>query len=96
VIDILHVAPVLWITVLQPDKRSSDVRWAMLDVMHDDRLFTPSWHEDLDSLIVIAVGALVQGVLDACSMAASVRLHAKVVRNRPGSLKPISELARLV
>ena len=32
----------------------------MLDVVHDDRLFAPGRHEDLDGLIVIAVGALVE------------------------------------
>ena len=32
----------------------------MLDVVNNNRLFAPSWHEDLDRLIVIAVGALIQ------------------------------------
>jgi hypothetical protein len=43
----------------------------MLDVVHDDRLFAPSWHEDLDGIVVIAVGALVERALDASPSASS-------------------------
>jgi hypothetical protein len=28
----------------------------MLDIVHDDRLFAPGWHEDLNGFIVIADG----------------------------------------
>jgi hypothetical protein len=65
VLDILHVTPALWITVLQPNKRRTNIRWAMLDVMHDDGLFAPSWHENFHSVIVIAVGALIERALNA-------------------------------
>ena len=54
----------LRISVLQPNKRSTDVRWRVLGVMHDDRLFAPSWQEDLDRVVTIAVGALVERALD--------------------------------
>ena len=37
----------------------------MFDVVHDDRLFAPGGHEDLDGFVVIAVGALVERTLNA-------------------------------
>jgi hypothetical protein len=71
VLDVLRVTPVIRIAVLQPNKRGADIGRAMLDVVHDDRLFAPSWHEDLDGIVVIAVGALVERALDASPSASS-------------------------
>ena len=59
------IAPPLGIAILQPDKCSADVWWAMLGVVNNDRLFAPGWHEDFHCSVVIAVGALVQRALDA-------------------------------
>jgi hypothetical protein len=64
-LDVLCVTPALWIAVLQPDKRGSNIGWTMLDVVHDHWLFVPSRHEDFDSIIAIAVGALVERTLNA-------------------------------
>ena len=68
-IDILHVTPIDRIAVLQPEHAGCDVRRNVFDVVHDDRLFAASWHEDLDGFVVIAVRALVQGALDAMAVA---------------------------
>ena len=57
---ILDVTPVLGISVLQPDECSSDISWHMLEVMNDDWLFAPGWHEDLCCFVVIAEAALVE------------------------------------
>ena len=65
VLDILNIAPAFGITVLQPNKCSSDVGRTMLDVVHNDRLLGAGWHENFHSVIVIAVGALVQRALNA-------------------------------
>jgi len=46
VLDVLYVAPVIRIAVLQPNKRSADVRRTVLNVMHDNWLFAPGRHED--------------------------------------------------
>ncbi len=67
-LDVLYIAPVLGITVLQPDEGSSNVSWNMFGVVNDHRLFAPSWHEDLDSIIVIAVSALIERALNAQSI----------------------------
>jgi hypothetical protein len=64
-LDVLHIAPTLGISVLQPNKRSPDVWWTVLDVVNNNWLFAPSWHEDLHGFVVIAVGALVERALDA-------------------------------
>jgi hypothetical protein len=56
---------VLRISVLQPNKRSTDVRWTMLGVVNDHWLLRAGWHEDFDGIVVIAVGALVERALDA-------------------------------
>ena len=64
-LDVLHVAPTLGIAVLQPNKRSSDVGRTMLDVVHDNGLFAPGRHEDLDRVVTVAVGALVERSLNA-------------------------------
>ena len=64
-LDVLNVTPTLWITVLQPNKRSADVRRTVLGVVNDHRLFAPGRHEDFDGIVVIAVGALVERALDA-------------------------------
>jgi hypothetical protein len=53
----------LGIAVLQPNKRSANIWWTMLGVMNDHRLLGTSRHEDLDGIIVIAVGALVERAL---------------------------------
>jgi hypothetical protein len=39
VFDILHVTPMLGITVLQPNKRSCDISWNVLGVMSIHRFF---------------------------------------------------------
>jgi hypothetical protein len=59
-LDVLHITPTFGITVLQPNKRRSDIRWTMLDVVNNNRLLRTSRHEDLDGFVVIAVGALVE------------------------------------
>jgi hypothetical protein len=65
VLDVLHVTPALWISVLEPDEGGTDVGRAMLGVVHDNRLFVPSRHEDFDRFIVIAEATLVQRALPA-------------------------------
>jgi hypothetical protein len=52
-LDVLHVTPTLGISVLQPDKCSADVGRTVLGVVHDDRLFAPSWHEDFHCSVVV-------------------------------------------
>jgi hypothetical protein len=64
-LDVLNIAPVLGITVLQPNKRSGDVGRAVLGVVNNNGLFAPGRHEDLDRFVVIAVGALVERALNA-------------------------------
>jgi hypothetical protein len=66
-LDVLNVTPVFWISVLQPNKRSADVWWTVLGVVHDNRLFAPGRHEDLDGFVVIAEAALIERALDASS-----------------------------
>ena len=46
----------------------------MFDVVHDDRLFGAGRHEDLDGVVVIVIGALVQRALNApqCFIAGSL------------------------
>jgi hypothetical protein len=61
----------LGITVLQPNKCRTNIGRTMLGVVHDDRLFGTSRHEDLDGIVVIAVGALVERALDASPSASS-------------------------
>jgi hypothetical protein len=63
--NVLHVTPALGISVLQPNKRSADVRRTVLGVVNDHRLFGTSRHEDLDRVVTVAVGALVERALDA-------------------------------
>ena len=63
-LDVLHIAPTIGITVLQPNKRSSDVGRTVLNVVHDDRLFAPGRHEDLDRFVVIPIGALIERALN--------------------------------
>jgi hypothetical protein len=63
-LDVLHIAPAIWIAVLQPNKSSSDIGRQMFGVMNDNRLLRTSWHEDLARIIVIAVGALVERALN--------------------------------
>ena len=58
-------APVLGISVFQPNERSTNIWRTVLGVVNGDRLFAASRHEDLDSFIVIAEAALVQRALDA-------------------------------
>jgi hypothetical protein len=38
---------------------------AMLGVVNNNGLFAPGWHEDLDSFVAIAVGALIGRALNA-------------------------------
>ena len=65
VLNVLHITPTLRISVLEPDESSSDVRRAVLDVVNDNWLFAPGRHEDLDRVVTVAVGALVERALDA-------------------------------
>jgi hypothetical protein len=60
VIDILNIAPVFGIAVLQPEDAGSNIRRHVFDVVHDDRLFGTGRHEDLHCIVVIAVGSLVE------------------------------------
>jgi hypothetical protein len=53
-LDVLYVAPTIWITILQPNKRRANIRWTVLGVVNNNRLFAPGWHEDLDSVIPTA------------------------------------------
>ena len=64
-LDDLRVAPTFRISVLQPNKCCTDIRWTVLDVVHDDRLFAPSWHKNFRCFVVIAVGALIERALNA-------------------------------
>jgi len=64
-LNVLDVAPVLGISVLQPDEGSSDVSWDVFGVVDNDRLLRAGWHEDFDGIVVIAEAALVERALDA-------------------------------
>jgi hypothetical protein len=59
VLKLLRVTPVLRVAVLQPEDRRSDVRWHVIDILSVHRLLTLSGHEDLDRVVVMAVGTLV-------------------------------------
>jgi hypothetical protein len=61
----LCVTPTLRIAVLQPDECSSNIGRAMLGVMHDNWLFAPGGHEDLDRVVTVAIRPLIQRALDA-------------------------------
>jgi hypothetical protein len=52
-------------SVLQPNKRSSNISWNVFLVVDDDRLFAPSRHEDFDGIVVIAEATLVERTLNA-------------------------------
>jgi hypothetical protein len=81
VIDVLHVAPVIWISILQPEHASCDVRWHVLDVVNNNGLFAPGGHEDLDGFIVIAIRTLVQRSLNAnSSRAVSCKIWYSIFR----------------
>ncbi len=64
-LDVLNVTPTLGIAVLQPNKCRTDVSWNVLHVVNNNGLFAPSWHENFDSFVVIAVGSFVQRALNA-------------------------------
>jgi hypothetical protein len=42
VLDVLHITPPIWISVLQPDEGSANIRRTMLSVVHDNWLFAPA------------------------------------------------------
>jgi hypothetical protein len=68
VIDVLHVAPVLGISVLQPEHAARWIWWTVLDVVNDNRLLRTS--ENLHCIVVIAVGALIERTLNASHLMA--------------------------
>jgi hypothetical protein len=65
VFHILDVTPAIGISALQPNKRSADIRWAVLGAVNNNWLFAPGRRKDLDGFIVIAVGALIERTLNA-------------------------------
>jgi hypothetical protein len=68
-LNVLNVAPALGIAVLQPNKRSTNVRRTMLHVVNDNWLLRTSRHEDLDGVVTVAVGTLVERALNAMGRA---------------------------
>jgi hypothetical protein len=65
VLELPGVAPVRRITVIQPEDRRGRVRRHVLDVRRVDRLLCSGRHEDLDSVVMVADGALVERALGA-------------------------------
>ena len=59
-IDILNIAPILGVSVLQPEDAGSNIRRHVFDVLHDDRLFGAGRREDRHCIMAIAVGSLVE------------------------------------
>jgi hypothetical protein len=64
--DVLHVAPVPWISVLEPEDTRRDIGRHVLDERRVHRFCSISRHEDLHRFVVIAVGTVVERTLDAC------------------------------
>jgi hypothetical protein len=64
-LDVLHIAPALGISVLQPNKRRANIRRAMLGVVNNNWLLRTSRHEDLDRVVTVAVGTLAERALNA-------------------------------
>jgi hypothetical protein len=54
-INILNITAVIRIAILQPEHASCDVGRNALGVMHDNGLFAPGRHENLDGFVVIAI-----------------------------------------
>ena len=73
VIDILNIAPVLRVPVLQLENSCSNIGRHMLDIVHDDGLFGAGRHEDLDGVVVIAISALVESATCVASFDHLVR-----------------------
>jgi hypothetical protein len=67
VLELLRVTPVLWIAVLQPEDRCSRFWRHVFDVGCINGFRAAGRHEDLDGLIVIAVGMVVERTLCASS-----------------------------
>ena len=63
--DVLHVAPVLRVAVLQPEDAGGDVGRHVLDVGRVNRFISSSGPEDLDRVKAVAVGTAVERALDA-------------------------------
>ena len=53
------------VPVLQPEDTRGRVRRHVLDVRRVDRLLCSGGHEDLNSIVVVADGTLVERALDA-------------------------------
>jgi hypothetical protein len=64
-LELLRVAPVLRISVLQPKNRSSDVRRDVLDVLGVHGFLSVCWHENLDGFVVIADGTGIERAANA-------------------------------
>jgi type I restriction enzyme M protein len=64
-LDVLYIAPVLGITVLQPNKRSTNIRRTMLHVVNNNWLLRTSRHEDLDGVVTVTIGTLIERALNA-------------------------------
>jgi hypothetical protein len=60
VVNVLHISPVLWIAVLQPEDAGCDVGRHVLDVMRVHEFFGAGRHEDLHCIVVIAIGSLAE------------------------------------
>ena len=82
--NVLDVTPVLSVAVLQPNKRN------VFGVVDNDRLFSFSRHEDLDGIIVIAVGALIERALNAYQSMGDQYRRKRTPAPRAG--KPLSSL----
>jgi hypothetical protein len=63
-LKLMRVTLVLRITIFKPVDFSCHVWRNVFDVRNNNRLFSVCWHEDLDSFVVIADGALVERTLD--------------------------------
>jgi len=64
-LDVLNVTPTIGISVLQLNKRRGDVGRTVHGVVNNNGLFAPGRHEDFHGIVVIAVGALKEGMLNA-------------------------------
>jgi hypothetical protein len=65
VLELPFVTPMLWVAVLEPEDARRDIGRHMLDVRRVHRFCSTSRHENLDGVIAVAVGALVERTLGA-------------------------------
>jgi hypothetical protein len=65
VLELLAVAPVLWIAIFAPKDCGSDIRRNVLDILGVYGFLAVRRHENLHRLVVIADGAMIERTHDA-------------------------------